>query len=950
MPWLACFWFRNADFALPRYSFFARDDGAFYTVHRSNALYVADVYFKTRSVVRYRGAARVPGVVVSRRLFASMVRQLLTERGCSVEVWSGSGSSWRRTQRASPGNLADFAETLRVGGADDSAAFMAVAATRHGGDLVVGVCVCNTSWRRLHVQQFVDHSELSNLEAVVTASNTQECVLSRGSAEGARLRTVLERCGLNVNVAPSRLFDAAGAGALLRRIVKKPGTPSAPQRGRASGGAGGATLTPAQSSPMAYAPGGTATAVAAEGGSTALLADLDSQPQALSAAAALLRHLDLAGNADAQGAYTLSVETLAEHMRLNASAVSSLPLFSNSFGAGSTGARKRGGTSASSIFDVLNGCSTPMGARTLRRWLLQPLCEQVEISARHDVVQVMLEDPVLMQTIRESHFRGLADVDRIVDAFERGRATLRDLLRAYRFVVALGPMAESLSCCAAAAALKADSSSEELKTRARTLATRIQRPLEQVAAEFDKFTALVETAVDLDDALDKGRVHIRASFNSELEELWKCVLAAESRATAAVAAMRLELKMDEKKLKLERNEQHGIFARVPSSHQKVLNKHRDKFIQLGVQKDGVHLTNATLRSASREYVTSLCAFEEAQSSITVQVLEIAATYTDVLRRASALVATLDTLVGFAFVASQSAAPYCRPQLCAWAGDPAGGSTPNSPVLEITAARHPCVESQAGVTFVPNDVTLRREGPRLAIITGPNMSGKSTYIRSVAALALMCQVGSFVPAESARLPVFDALLMRVGASDNQLRGVSTFMAEMLDVSAMLRTASPRSLFVVDEIGRGTSTHDGFGLAYAVAEHVAFEVQCFGLFATHFHELTRLADETQADAATPGESHSRSDGAGTGAEEHAATNSPVVNLHVSAVASGEGITMLHTVKPGKADGSFGVHVARLAGVPTDVLEVATAKLAQLESLGEDSAAHEGGHPSKRARLES
>merc|ERR1711953_540808 len=238
-------------------------------------------------------------------------------------------------------------------------------------------------------------------------------------------------------------------------------------------------------------------------------------------------------------------------------------------------------------------------------------------------------------------------------------------------------------------------------------------------------------------------------------------------------------------------------------------------------------------------------------------------------------------------------------------------------FKIKGATHVLVVANSQTSFVANDLDMDRESSRLHLITGPNMGGKSTYIRSVALIALLNQIGSFVPCTSAELPIFDAIMCRVGASDMQLRGISTFMAEMLEASCILNTATDRSLVIVDELGRGTSTSDGFGIAWAIAKHLVEEKRCYPLFATHFHELAALEDAVPA----------------------------VRNRHATAAvdaASGV-LTFLYALADGPADQSYGAHCAQLAGFPTHVVKASQRRAAEFE------AGNDFGRISKRSRTD-
>ena len=273
-------------------------------------------------------------------------------------------------------------------------------------------------------------------------------------------------------------------------------------------------------------------------------------------------------------------------------------------------------------------------------------------------------------------------------------------------------------------------------------------------------------------------------------------------------------------------------------------------------------------------------------------MQAAATYADVLFHASQLVATLDCIVGLSHVAAYH--NYVRPELT---DDEADGNG-----IILRAARHPCVELQENVDFIPNDVSLVFGNESFLLITGPNMGGKSTYIRSLGATVALAQIGSFVPCLSAKINICHDILARVGAGDLQERGISTFMAEMLESSSILHRATKRSLIIIDELGRGTSTFDGYGLARAISEHIVDKIGCMTVFTTHFHELTTLEDSKPT----------------------------VKNYHVTAKKGDQGLIFLYEVKSGPCLESFGIQVAKMAHVPSVVIEDAKIKAKELENF--------------------
>ncbi len=334
------------------------------------------------------------------------------------------------------------------------------------------------------------------------------------------------------------------------------------------------------------------------------------------------------------------------------------------------------------------------------------------------------------------------------------------------------------------------------------------------------------------------------------------------------------------------------FNKVFGYYLEITNAHGDKIPPDYIRKQTVKNAERYITPELKEYEERVLAADEKardlEYELFVALREMAAAEAARLQRTAGVLAHLDVLVALAELARHRG--YCRPTIAA------------EPVLDVADGRHPVLDAiLAEGTFVPNDAVCGGEQGMALLITGPNMAGKSTYIRQVALITLMAQVGSFVPARRATIGVADRIFARVGASDELSRGQSTFMVEMIETARILNTATPRSLVILDEIGRGTSTYDGMSLAWAVVEHLHDAIGCRTLFATHYHELTALAEALAG----------------------------VRNYNVAVREWQDQVVFLHKILPGAADKSYGIHVARLAGVPTEVVERAKQILAQLEN---------------------
>lgn len=522
-----------------------------------------------------------------------------------------------------------------------------------------------------------------------------------------------------------------------------------------------------------------------------------------------------------------------------------------------------------SLFGVLDETVTAMGARLLKRWIQQPLLDLAQIRARQDAVAELYQDAFLRADLRQL-LDGLHDVERLVGRIGFGTANARDLIALKRALQRLPQIKARLTMPPA----------HPLPGEGSGLLRALERqldPLEDVLALIDR--ALVDDPPIL---LREGGL-IREGYDATLDELR--ANAARGQEWLAALEARERQRTGIKTLRVRYNEVFGYFIEAPRRDAHLIPKeyerratisHAERYVTPELKTQEAHLLATHHRIKDLEY------------DLFIQVRRAVAAHTARLQTAARILAQLDALCALAEVAARYG--YVKPQV------------DDGDVIEICEGRHPVVERflGEGQSFVPNDVYLDPASQRVIILTGPNMSGKSVFIRQVALIVLLAQIGSFVPAGFARIGVVDRIFTRAGASDDIAQGRSTFLAEMSETSHILRHATPRSLIVLDEVGRGTSTYDGISLAWAIAEEIHNVVGAKTLFATHYHELTQLAAECAA----------------------------VKNFTLAVKEQGDEVVFLRQVIPGGAEKSFGIHVAQLAGIPSRVIQRAEQVLSELE----------------------
>ena len=511
---------------------------------------------------------------------------------------------------------------------------------------------------------------------------------------------------------------------------------------------------------------------------------------------------------------------------------------------------------------VLDKTATSMGGRLLRRWLNDPLIDVEAINKRLDAVQELKDNMMLRGDVIES-LKKVYDIERLAGKMAYGSANARDMVTLKNSLVKLPEVKQNLSQC----------KSELLKE------------LYENLDELQDIYQLIDKAIEDDPpmTITDGGI-IKMGYDPEIDKL------KTAQTEGKNWLVQLEVKEKEetgiKNLKVGFNKVFGYYIEVTKSN---LSQVPDRYIRKQTLTNGERYITEELKNLEDQILGAEEKVISLEHDTFIKIRDEISKNIKRLQKTSEVVSTLDVLSDFAQIAEDM--NYCKPEVN------------NSGVIDIKNGRHPVIEKILGIgSFVENDTYLDRDENRLAIITGPNMAGKSTYMRQVALIVLMAQVGCFVPAQTAKIGVVDKIFTRVGASDDLSMGQSTFMVEMMEVASILKEATPKSLIILDEIGRGTSTYDGLSIAWAVAEYIADKEKCGAktLFATHYHELTELENKLDG----------------------------VKNYSIAVKEKGEDIIFLRKIVEGGTDESYGIHVARLAGVPKVVTNRANEILRSLE----------------------
>tara|TARA_B110000305_G_scaffold228642_1_gene278650 strand:+ start:42 stop:2552 length:2511 start_codon:yes stop_codon:yes gene_type:complete len=599
-------------------------------------------------------------------------------------------------------------------------------------------------------------------------------------------------------------------------------------------------------------------------------------PGAIAAAGGVLHYLTYQLRRNCAHLRTLSVRNASDHVLIDTASQSNLDLVESRSGKQHT------------LVGVLDRTSTPMGARKLRDWILHPLRDLATLTGRLDLVDSLLAEPYLLTKLRDT-LKNIRDIERTTGRLSQGSGNGRDLKSLQTSLEHIPNLKADLSAVAA--------------TSGRVANPNLRSQLLSSIQEFPELVQFLQNAlVEEPPALLKDGGLIRDGHSEALDELRSA-----SRDGKQWIA---ELQQSERKrtgidtLKIKFNNVFGYFIEITKSkanqapddyQRKQTMANAERFITPGLKEVEGKVLGADDRAKALEYDE----FIKLRSHVTDHLVPLQTT-------ADAL-ATLDVLISFAETAQLY--QHTRPVL------------DESCHLQIINGRHPVLEQTlVDEKFVPNDTLIDPADSRLQILTGPNMAGKSTYIRQIALVTLMAQIGAYVPAEHAHIGLTDRIFCRVGASDDLAKGQSTFMVEMNETALIVNNATEKSLVILDEIGRGTATFDGLSIAWSVAEHLHDEVRCRTLFATHYHELCALSDSKDA----------------------------VANFNVAVREWNEDIIFLRKILPGPADKSYGIQVARLAGLPKPILDRAKEILSHLEMTSSEPTSEKKGTPKARKTL--
>lgn len=586
-------------------------------------------------------------------------------------------------------------------------------------------------------------------------------------------------------------------------------------------------------------------------------------PISQEAANCIIQHLDLISDPDNKESFKLKNFDIHTFMRLDASAMQSLNIISSEFG-------KR-----SSLFGILDVCQTRMGSRKLESWIRQPLRDITEIKDRQAAVEFFVDDPSSLESMR-NELKYIKDLSTILRRLKAKKSSLRDLYNLYEMVTKLPKLTQVIQ------------SEHPMTTKENyeILKRNFVIPLFTIYQSLQNYALMISSSMDLNMAENEHEYVLNPLVDPSLKQCFEekedAFMKMEKVGQKLCNSSGIELRI----VNIDKNKyKYYCLFTTKKSYDSVKNQKGYK--ELETRKNGIYFTFRDFTPLAEYYEEKRMEYESLQQNLVRSLVEVSFTYCNIFDQVNELISELDVLCSFAQVSVSN--NYIKPEIYE--------SSENR--IDLKEARHPMVESEK--EFIRNDSYIGKDESRFVIVTGCNMGGKSTYCRQIAIIVLLAQIGSFVPCTSAKISIRDAILCRIGASDALLIGISTFMAEMIEMSCILQNATTNSLVIVDELGRGTSSYDGYALAHSISEYLINNTKCMTLFATHFHELSQL---------------------------EVVYGKFVKNLHVQTAQSNDNVHMLYQIAPGCSKESFGIEVAKLVGFPSTIIKEAFEKVTEIK----------------------
>ncbi|CAM40570.1 putative DNA mismatch repair protein [Leishmania braziliensis MHOM/BR/75/M2904] len=839
------------------------------------ATFVAKEYIKSTAVLKQwpaggsSSSGTIDVVVVNDALCKEVIRDCLLRRGVSVEYYEREtpGGPYVCRQRGSPGNITDFEASLFEFEETEIqllASGSLVFGAKQDTQPKIGFAALNNTLRQLSFAEYTDTPQLTSLDALVAQTNLKElllCVMSPTASAGGEanlddddritaVRRICERCGVQLSVRTLREVQQ-----LQTREASAKGIEALAEILR----------VPEERLPLELC------------------------PIARHAVENILSRIDVMDSSN-QRAFYLRRIVPSTYVKLDSAAIEALNLVSKK--------PEPRGSLPTSVFSWLNRCHTGMGARAMRQWLLQPLRCVDDINQRLTMVELFVENPILRDMFTAQVLKRCGDMDRLNRKLQRRSLALKETQAFLEFVAVVPAALQTLSTYTG--------------PQSKLLKDEFIAPMEDINEHMKNLKTLIEATVDFS---DRNAVRMNATFDDELQDLHEQLTATQRQIEKEYNHVLSKYGWNEKQLKYEYHGTYGYVFRVSRKEDRQLRSAKE-LITLSTSKDGVRFVSEKMAVLSEQYRRVSADYETRQMDLKRKLVDTIASYLPVLDDAKELIATLDVYVAWALVVRDCPRPMVRPVLRE-APEPVTlvkqegavvRSADSAPLLSFKGLRHPLVELRLP-GYKANSLHLTTHTNGL-LITGPNMGGKSTYMRSVGVAVVLAQAGCFVPADAAEVQVRDAVMCRVGATDHLAQGVSTFMVEMLESAAIISGATSETLAIVDELGRGTSTYDGFGLAWAIAQDVAARVRATLLFSSHFHELTQLPQQCGA----------------------------LQNVHFGAEVDEAAGTLRfsYTLQPGPCGRSYGLYVASLAHLPESVIECAKVKAAEWETFEKEDVA--------------